>query len=86
MVKFIHGLAKGVSREDASASIQQALERTMLCSIGRLKARHLGLAGGVFANVRLNRVLADRLPIDEIPRQGRRGYAGWRRALLPVAA
>jgi carbamoyltransferase len=42
----------------------------MLRSIGRLleqyKARRLGLAGGVFANVRLNRILAERLPIDEI--------------------
>jgi len=70
MVKFIHGLAKGVSREDASASIQQVLESTMLHSIGRLlertKTRHLGLAGGVFANVRLNRLLSEKLPIDEI--------------------
>jgi carbamoyltransferase len=70
MVKFIHGLAKSVSREDASASIQQVLESTMLCSIGRLlqrtKVRHLALAGGVFANVRLNRLLAEKLPIDEI--------------------
>lgn len=70
MVKFIQNLAKNVSREDASASIQQVLESTMLCSIGRLleltKARHLGLSGGVFANVRLNRLLAEKLPIDEI--------------------
>jgi carbamoyltransferase len=70
MVKFITGLAKDVSREDASASIQRVLESTMLCSIGRLlertKAHHLGLAGGVFANVRLNRLLAEKLPIDEI--------------------
>ena len=70
MVSFIQALAKGVSREDASASIQQVLESTLVCSIGRLlqrtKARHLGLAGGVFANVRLNRLLAEKLPIDEI--------------------
>jgi carbamoyltransferase len=67
---FIDGLAAAVSREDASASIQQALEDTMLPSIARLLKRHpashLGLAGGVFANVRLNRVLAEQLPIDEI--------------------
>jgi carbamoyltransferase len=53
MEKFIHAIVKGVSREDASASIQEALERTMLRSITRLlkrtKARHLGLAGGIFA-------------------------------------
>ncbi|HEU0115344.1 MAG TPA: carbamoyltransferase C-terminal domain-containing protein [Thermomicrobiales bacterium] len=67
---FIRRLVDGVSREDAAASIQRVLEDTMLRSIARLlqrhKARHLGLAGGVFANVRLNRVLAERLPIDEI--------------------
>jgi carbamoyltransferase len=70
MEKFIHAIVKGVSREDASASIQEALERTMLRSIARLlertKARHLGLAGGVFANVKLNRLIAEKLPIDEI--------------------
>jgi carbamoyltransferase len=70
MHNFIHDLAAGVSREDAAASIQQVLENTILGSIVRLlqqhEARHLGLAGGIFANVRLNRVLAERLPIDEI--------------------
>jgi carbamoyltransferase len=66
----LRGLVAGVKREDAAASIQQVLEDTMLRSVSRLlqqhKARHLGLAGGVFANVRLNRVLAERLPLDEI--------------------
>jgi carbamoyltransferase len=70
MASFFHGIAAGVSREDASASIQQVLEDTMLLSVRRLLQRHnarrLGLAGGAFANVRLNRVLAERLPIDEI--------------------
>jgi len=67
---FLRGLAAGVSREDVAASIQQVLEDTMLRSVARLlerhKARHLGLAGGVFANVRLNRVLAEQLPLAEI--------------------
>ncbi len=67
---FLRGLVAGVSREDVAASIQDVLENMMLRSVARLlqrhKARHLGLAGGVFANVRLNRVLAERLPIDEI--------------------
>jgi carbamoyltransferase len=70
MLNFIHAIAKGVSREDASASIQEALERTILRSIERLlqrtKARHLGLAGGVFANVKLNRLIAEKFPLDEI--------------------
>jgi carbamoyltransferase len=66
----IRTLATSVSREDAAASIQQVLEDTMLRSVERLlqrhPARHLGVAGGVFANVRLNRVLAEKLPLDEI--------------------
>jgi len=67
---FLRGLTAGVSREDVAASIQRVLEDTMLRSVARLlerhKARHLGLAGGVFANVRLNNVLAARLPLDQI--------------------
>ena len=70
VMAFIRDLAAPVSREDASASIQKVLEDTMLLSISRLLARHetqhLGLAGGAFANVRLNRLLVEKLPIDEI--------------------
>jgi carbamoyltransferase len=70
MERFIGDLVAGVSREDASASIQKVLEDTMLVSLSRLLARHrarnLGLAGGIFANVRLNRLLAEKLPIEEI--------------------
>ena len=70
MMTFICDLAAPVSREDASASIQKVLEDTMLLSINRLLERHktrrLGLAGGAFANVRLNRLLAEKLPIEEI--------------------
>jgi carbamoyltransferase len=70
MEHFIRDLVAGVSREDASASIQKVLEDTMLLSVSRLlqrhKARNLGLAGGAFANVRLNRILAEELPIEEV--------------------
>jgi carbamoyltransferase len=70
MVRSIADAAAGVSKEDASASIQQVLEDIMLSSVTRLLQRHkagrLGLAGGAFANVRLNRILAERLPLDEI--------------------
>lgn len=70
MKSFLFGLAARVSREDAAASIQKVLEDTMLLSIRRLmeryQTRYLGVAGGTFANVRLNRLLAERLPIDEI--------------------
>ena len=67
---WLRELAKQGRREDVAASIQKVLEDTMLTSVRRLlqryPARRLGLAGGVFANVRLNRVLAEQLPLDEI--------------------
>lgn len=70
MLAFMRALAGGTSRENLAASIQQALEDIMLASAQRLiarhPARHLGVSGGVFANVKLNRVLAERLPIEEI--------------------
>jgi carbamoyltransferase len=70
METLLRTLAKGARREDIAASIQKVLEDRMLASIRRLlerhPARHLGLAGGIFANVRLNRVLAEQLPLDEI--------------------
>jgi carbamoyltransferase len=68
--RFIEEAFAGVSREDAAASIQKVLEDSMLASIGKMlkrhPSRHLGLAGGIFANVRLNRLLAEQLPLDEI--------------------
>jgi carbamoyltransferase len=63
-------LARGETRENAAASVQALLEWGVCGSVHRLleqhKVRRLGLAGGVFANVRLNRVLAESLPVDEI--------------------
>jgi carbamoyltransferase len=63
-------LAVTDSRENAAASVQALLEWGIRESIRRLLerngARRLGLAGGVFANVRLNRVLAESLPVDEV--------------------
>lgn len=70
MRRFMRQLAKAVSPEDLAASIQKVLEDAMLRSIRNLLAnfpsRHLGVAGGVFANVRLNRLLAEQLGLDEI--------------------
>ncbi len=70
MRRYMRHLAKAVSPEDLAASIQKVLEDTMLRSIRNLLAKfpskHLGLAGGVFANVRLNRLLAEQLGLDEI--------------------
>jgi carbamoyltransferase len=63
-------LALTETRENAAASVQALLERCIRESVGRLidrhKVRRLGLAGGVFANVRLNRLLAETLPVDEV--------------------
>ena len=63
-------LTLGTRREDMAASVQQVLEDVMLQSIARLLAcypsRNLGLSGGVFANVKLNRLLAETLPLDEV--------------------
>jgi carbamoyltransferase len=70
MFDLLRDIAKNSRREDVAASIQTVLEDKMLASVRRLlernPARHLGVAGGVFANVRLNRVLAERLGLDEI--------------------
>jgi len=63
-------LARNESRENAAASIQLILEEMIVKAIRILleqtKVRHLGLSGGVFANVRLNRRLAEELPVEEV--------------------
>ncbi len=66
----IFDLARKASREDLSASIQLLLEEVVIESVRRIlrrhPMRHLGLAGGVFANVRLNQRLAEELPLEEV--------------------
>jgi carbamoyltransferase len=70
MRQFLFDLFKGAKREDVAASIQRFLEEFVLQAVARLLersgARKLGLAGGVFANVRLNQRLAEELPVDEV--------------------
>src|SRR5215471_2969759 len=70
MYDFISALTRGVKREDAAASVQKVVEDIMMTSVRRLLERHparrLGVAGGLFANVKLNQMLAEKLPIDEI--------------------
>ncbi|MSO89060.1 MAG: hypothetical protein EXQ89_03710 [Rhodospirillaceae bacterium] len=70
MRRLIFALAEGQKPQDVAASIQKLLEDLILGSVTRLlerhPVRHLGLGGGVFANVRLNRLLAERTPVDEI--------------------
>src|ERR1700722_6714093 len=62
-------ICAGASRETIAASIQKATEDLMLEAVRhwltRHEVRHLGLGGGLFANVRLNRLLAESLPLDE---------------------
>jgi carbamoyltransferase len=69
MFDLLREIASNSRREDVAASIQMVLEDIMLASVQRLlrqyPARHLGVAGGVFANVRLNRLLAEQLDIAE---------------------
>lgn len=67
---FVTSWAAGQPREVVAASVQRVLEDKVLEAIGRLLAktgaRHLGLSGGVFGNVRLNQRLAEELPVDEV--------------------
>jgi carbamoyltransferase len=69
MRSLLFKIAAGVRREDVAASVQKVVEDTMFLSVRRLLdrcgAKHLGVAGGLFANVRLNQMLAEKLPIDE---------------------
>ena len=70
MRQCILDLAKTASREDVAASVQLLLENFVIESVARIlkrhPMRHLGLAGGVFANVRLNQRLAEEIPIEEV--------------------
>jgi carbamoyltransferase len=75
-------ICRGHSRETIAASIQKVTEDLIRGAVGwwvaRTGARRLGLAGGLFANVRLNRLLAETLPLDEIfiyPAMGDDGLA-----------
>jgi carbamoyltransferase len=58
------------AKADAAASIQKLLENVILESLKQIQKKHaftkLGLAGGVFANVKLNRFILENLNIDEI--------------------
>jgi carbamoyltransferase len=70
MERTILKICRGHTRETISASIQSVAEQFTVQSIqywiARTQTRRLGLGGGLFANVRLNRVLAENCPIDEI--------------------
>lgn len=63
MREHIFALAARSNREDISASVQKLVEEVGMESIRKLHqkhpARHIGLSGGLFANVRLNQAIAD---------------------------
>lgn len=67
---LVTSLAKKTSREDMAASVQQTLENVTLAALAKLlrraPVRHLGLSGGVFANVKLTQRIAERFDLDEI--------------------
>ncbi|PIW29825.1 MAG: hypothetical protein COW30_03975 [Rhodospirillales bacterium CG15_BIG_FIL_POST_REV_8_21_14_020_66_15] len=69
MREEIHRLAKDTEPADMAASVQKVLEDTVLASVRAILKRHpvrrIGLAGGVFANVRLNRLLCEETDTDE---------------------
>jgi carbamoyltransferase len=70
MRRFVFEVADGTTREDMAASVQRLLEDNTLaavrCLLARHPVKHLGLAGGVFANVSLNRRLAEETGVEEI--------------------
>ena len=67
---FIFAVSKNLSREDMASSIQAVLEDKIIGSIQLLvknnNVRNLGLAGGVFGNVRLNQRLVEEADVEEI--------------------
>jgi carbamoyltransferase len=70
MGERIKAICQGHSREAIAASIQKVVEdftaQSVLHWLRETNTRRLALAGGLFANVRLNRLLAETMPIDEI--------------------
>ena len=66
----MEAIVKGARREDAAASVQMLIEQVTLASLShvlrQVPHRRLGLAGGLFANVKLNRFLRENLDLDEI--------------------
>jgi carbamoyltransferase len=70
LAKTFRELCHGHARTTIAASIQKVVEDLMVAAIRhwltRTGTRHLALGGSLFANVRLNRLLAEACPLDEI--------------------
>ncbi|MBO6782176.1 MAG: hypothetical protein JJ899_02735 [Alphaproteobacteria bacterium] len=82
MRAFLEERVAAVSRENAAASIQRLLEnlvsRSVTAHLDRTGADSLALAGGVFANVALNRVVGELPGVENIfifPGMGDEGLA-----------
>jgi carbamoyltransferase len=70
MRDFAFEVARGLSREDAAASVQLVLEEVVCEAVEKLlritATRALAVAGGIFANVRLNRALIETTRAERI--------------------
>ncbi len=70
MQQYCYDIAKTVSPADAAASVQKLLEEFIVQSVNvihtKYKVNHLALGGGVFANVKLNRLLAEQPDMQEV--------------------
>jgi len=78
----VRAIFRGYDREVIAASVQKVAEdviqEVVRHWLARTGARRIVLAGGLFANVRLNRLLGESLPLDEIfifPAMGDDGIA-----------
>ncbi len=67
---FIFEALGELSREDAAASIQHASEQIILTWVNQLltlrDVKYIGLSGGVFANVKINQVIAELDTVEEV--------------------
>ncbi len=70
MERAVIAVCKGQPRETIAASIQQVLEDAITDAVTRMVKAHgirrIGLAGGVFANVRMNACIAAIEGVDEV--------------------
>ena len=64
----LEAFVSGFPREDVAAAAQRVLEEVVCAHVGNLgdTARRLGVAGGIFANVKLNQRLAELPNVDEV--------------------
>ena len=66
----VFSMAKNETKEDVAAAVQKLLEVNTLSAIKKIlfkhPARYLGLAGGVFGNVRLNQRIVEECDVDEV--------------------